>query len=150
MSNAAQNGAQGIQLRNIISTIFLIPFGKWIVCLIGVIVLAVSMFQGYRGLRSKFDQQINGHSLNYKKTKIIKIVGRVGTLARAVVSSLIGLFLLFAAYHSNSAEVKGIDGALLSLLRQPYGSWLLGFVAIGLIAFGVYSLLIGFWFKFKR
>jgi predicted membrane-bound dolichyl-phosphate-mannose-protein mannosyltransferase len=77
-------------------------------------------------------------------------MGRVGTIGRAVVFSLIGLFLLFAAYNANSAEVKGIDGALLVILNEPFGHWLLGIVAIGLIAFGFYSLLSAFWFKFKR
>ncbi len=150
MPNAAQNGAQGIQIKNVISTIFLIPFGKWIVGLIGILVLGISLYQIYRGLRHNFDQQIKNYTLTSKQKKIIKIVGRIGTLARSVVSTLIGLFLLFAAYHSNSAEVKGIDGALLILLHQPYGSWLLGIVAIGLLAFGCYSLLSGLWFKFKR
>lgn len=149
-SNAAQNGTQEIDLINIISTIFTIPFGKWIVGIIGVIVLIFSLVQVYRGLRQNFDKQIKKYELNSKQTKILKIVGRFGTLARAVVSALIGLFLLFAAYHANSAEVKGIDGALLILLHQPYGSWLLGLVAVGLISFGVYSLLSGLWFKFKR
>lgn len=150
MSNAAQNGAQGLDLKNIISTIFLIPFGKWIVGFIGVIVIGVSSYQVYNGVRHNFDQQIKPYALTSKQIKIVKIIGRFGSLARAVVAALIGIFLLFAAYHANSAEVKGIDGALLILLHQPYGSWLLGLVAIGLIAFGCYSLLSGFWFKFKR
>jgi anionic cell wall polymer biosynthesis LytR-Cps2A-Psr (LCP) family protein len=38
----------------------------------------------------------------------------------------------------------------LVVLQQPFGHWLLGIVAIGLIAFGLYSLLSAFWFKFKR
>jgi len=150
MSNAAQNGAQGIQMRNIVSTIFLWPFGKWIVGVIGVIVLGTGIFQVYQGLRQNFDQQIKPYTLTYKQVKIVKIMGRFGTLGRSVVFFLIGLFLLFAAYHANSAEVKGIDGALLILLHEPYGYWLLGIVALGLIAFGCYSLLSAFWFKFKK
>ena len=149
-SGAAQNGAQGIQLRNIIGTIFLMPLGKWIVGLIGLFVLGVGLYQIYSGLRHKFDQQIKLYALSPKQIKLIKILGRIGTLARSVVAVLIGIFLLFAAYSTNSAEVKGIDGALLILLQQPYGSWLLGIVAVGLIAFGAYSLLSGLWFKFKR
>lgn len=150
MSKAAQNGVQGIQMRNIVSTIFLIPFGKWIVGIIGVVILGASLFQIYKGLRHNFDEEIKPYDLTPKRAKLVKITGRFGTLARAVVSTLVGLFLLFAAYRANPAEVKGIDGALLILLHQPYGSWLLGIVAIGLISFGLYSLLIGFWFKLKR
>lgn len=149
-SNAAQSGAQVVQLRNIISTIFLLPFGKWIVGIIGLLVLIVGLYQAYQGLRWNFDQQTKMYSLSNKQIKVIKTVGRFGTLARAVVFALIGIFLLFAAYNSNSAEVKGIDGALLIILQQPYGHWLLGIVALGLIAFGLYSILSAFWFKFRR
>ncbi|MBD0346358.1 MAG: DUF1206 domain-containing protein, partial [Coleofasciculus sp. Co-bin14] len=49
-----------------------------------------------------------------------------------------GFFLIQAAHQSNSNQVRGLEGALDSLARQPYGLWLLGIVAIGLIAYGVY------------
>ena len=150
MPNAAQNGAQGVQMRNLISNIFLIPFGKWVVGIIGLIALGKGVFQVYQGLRTNFDNQIKIYALTSKQIKIVKIVGRFGTIARGAVFALVGIFLLFAAYNSNSLEAKGIEGALLTLLHQPYGSWLLGIVALGLIAFGFYSLLSGFWFKFKR
>ena len=148
--NAVQNGAQGIQLRNIISTIFSIPFGKWIVIIIWLIVLGTGLYQAYLGLKNNFDRQIKPYALTPKQIKIIKTVGRFGTLGRAVVFALVGIFLLFAAYSANSSKVKGIDGVLLILLQQPYGHFLLGIVALGLIAFGAYSLLSAFWFKFKR
>jgi len=150
MSNAAQNGAQGIQMRNIVSTIFLMPLGRWIVGLIGLIVLGTGVFQVYHGVRHNFDSQIKPYALTSKQAKIVRIMGRFGILGRSVVFFLVGLFLLFAAYHANSAEVKGIDGALLILLHEPYGYWLLGITALGLIAFGCYSLLSAFWFKSNR
>jgi hypothetical protein len=150
ISSAAQNGSSGIQMGETISTIFSIPFGKWIVGIIGVIILGAGLFQGYQGLKRDFDKQIKPYALTSKQAKWVKGMGRVGTIGRAVVFSLIGLFLLFAAYNANSAEVKGIDGALLVILNEPFGHWLLGIVAIGLIAFGFYSLLSAFWFKFKR
>jgi hypothetical protein len=150
MPNAAHNGAQGVQLRNLIGTIFLIPFGKWIVGIIGVVVLGIGVYQVYQGLRHNFDQQIKPYALTSRQVKIVKVIGRFGTVGRAVVFLLVGLFLVFAAYHSNPAEAKGIDGALLILIQEPYGHWLLGIVALGLISFGCYSLVSGFWFKFKK
>jgi len=43
-----------------------------------------------------------------------------------------------------------MDTALATLMRQPYGIWLLGIVAVGLIAFGFYSMLSALWFRLKR
>lgn len=63
---------------------------------------------------------------------------RFGLLARGAVLILIGAILARSALIARSSEVKGIADAL-SALRD--NAWLLGFVAIGLIAFGCYSLL---------
>jgi hypothetical protein len=149
-SSANQAGVDGFQLKNIISTIFLMPMGRWIVGIIGVIVLGISLYQGYQGIRYNFDEQIKQYDLTFRQKKIIKTLGRFGTLARAVVSGVIGLFLIFAVYNASSTGTKGIDGALLVILQWPFGTWLLGIVAIGLISFGCYSILSGFWFKFKK
>ena len=61
-----------------------------------------------------------------------------------------GIFLIQAARLSDPQKARGIDGALLELARQPYGWLLLAIVAAGLIAFGAYSILGAFWFRFKK
>jgi hypothetical protein len=40
--------------------------------------------------------------------------------------------------------------ARATLLRQSYGIWLMGIVAVGLMVFGVYSLLSAAWFRLKK
>ena len=77
-------------------------------------------------------------------------LGRFGTAARGLVFTLIGVFLFLAAYQHDPSRAQGIDGALAALLRQPSGPWLLGIVALGLIAFGFYSALSGVWLRLKR
>ena len=53
---------------------------------------------------------------------------------------LIGIFLVKAALDYNPKTAVGLDGALAKLVNQPYGPVLLGIVAVGLIAFSLYSL----------
>jgi uncharacterized protein DUF1206 len=67
-----------------------------------------------------------------------------------VVFSLVGFFLCLAAFYSNPRQAKTFDGALDFLAKQPYGLWLMGIIAIGLIAFGIYSLIGAAWFRLKR
>ena len=67
-------------------------------------------------------------------------IGTIGHVARAIVFGLLGWFLLKAAYEFEAKEAVGLDGALTKILKADYGPWLLGFVAAGLIAFGVYSI----------
>ena len=77
MPNAAQNGAQEIQIENIISTIFLIPLGKWIVGIIGLIVLAIGIYQVHKGLSYDFGKLIKSYILTKTQIKIVKIVETV-------------------------------------------------------------------------
>ena len=65
-------------------------------------------------------------------------VGILGHLARCVVFGLIGAFLVRAAWEFDSKEARGLDGSLLEVAQQPYGGFLLGAVAVGLIAYGLY------------
>jgi hypothetical protein len=66
------------------------------------------------------------------------VMGIVGHLARGVVFSLIGFFLVRAAWNYDPEEAVGLDGALAQILQRDYGDTLLGIVATGLIAFGLY------------
>jgi hypothetical protein len=64
--------------------------------------------------------------------------GVVGYLARAVVFALVGAFLIRAAIQYDPKEAIGIDGALQKLAGQTPGPLLLGVVAAGLIAYGLF------------
>ena len=66
---------------------------------------------------------------------------RFGLIARGVVFLIIGGFLVVAAWRFSSGDVVGLQGALQTLQQQPYGWILLAVVALGLFAFGVYSLI---------
>ena len=56
---------------------------------------------------------------------------------------LIGIFFLTAAWQVNSSESSGLGKALQMHQEQPYGPWVLGIVAVGLFAFGIYSVIEG-------
>lgn len=66
--------------------------------------------------------------------------GLAGHLARAVVFTLIGVFLIKAAIDYNPQDAIGLDGALHELADATYGSYLLGLTAAGLICYALYCL----------
>jgi Domain of Unknown Function (DUF1206) len=66
-------------------------------------------------------------------------LGRLGYGALGAVFTIIGFFMIVAAVQFNPREAKGLDTALSELLHLPFGPLLLGIVALGLIAYGVYS-----------
>jgi hypothetical protein len=66
-------------------------------------------------------------------------LGTVGHLARMVVFGLVGIFLIRAAVDFNPRKAVGLDGALAKVAHAAYGPYLLGVVAVGLIAFALFS-----------
>lgn len=149
-AKAAYNGQQTDQTRQSVSTIMSLPWGRWAVGGVGIIVIGVGLAQIYQGFSRQFDKQFQLYDLNYRQSVWIKRIGRFGTAARGVVFAMTGVFLALAAYQANPEKAQGIDGALLALARQPYGFLLLGVVAVGLIAFGIYSLTGAAWFRLRR
>jgi hypothetical protein len=71
---------------------------------------------------------------------LVKALGTVGHIARAVIFGLVAIFLVKASYDYRADEAIGLDGALAKLYNGAYGSWLLGAVALGLILFSVFCL----------
>jgi hypothetical protein len=90
------------------------------------------------------------YALTPKQVKLATNEGRFGTTARGVVLALVGGLIVLTAYRANASQPTGMDAAIVTLLHHPYGIWLLGIVAVGLIAFGCYSMLSAFWFRLKR
>jgi hypothetical protein len=66
----------------------------------------------------------------------IEVLARSGYAARGVVYLIIGAFAVLAAL--GSSEVRGTEGALQSILAQPFGRVLLWVVGLGLAAFCVW------------
>jgi len=116
------------------------PGGQWIVGAVGLVMIGVALYQGYRGVTQKFLEDSKTEEMSPETRKWIGRLGTVGHLARTVVFGLIGIFLVKAAIDYNPNAAVGLDGALAKLVNQSYGSVLLGIVAVGLIAFALYSL----------
>ena len=116
------------------------PFGVALVVIVGLIVVGVACVLFYRVYKADFRQSLHLASLRPQIQKVIIFIGRFGYAAQAVVFTIIGIFLIVAALQHNPSQAKGLDGALQELTRQPFGQALLALVAVGLIAFGIYSL----------
>jgi Domain of Unknown Function (DUF1206) len=116
------------------------PAGRWLVGLAGVVMLGVAAYQFLKGVRRTFLEELKTGEMSAGLETWVTWIGTFGHVARAVVFGLVGWFLLKAAYEFEAREAVGLDGALTKVLKAEYGPWLLGFVAAGLIAFGVYSI----------
>jgi hypothetical protein len=116
------------------------PAGTWLVGIAGAVLVGVGLYQGYRGLSKDFLKDSKTEQMSPQVRRWIEWIGTFGHLARMVVFCLVGAFLINAAIDYNPNKAVGLDGALAKIADASYGPFLLGVVAAGLIAFGVYSL----------
>lgn len=116
------------------------PLGPWLVGLVGACVVANGLYQFRQAFKSTLTDDLNLWELDQTRREWITRIGRAGYAARGVAFVMIGGFLVAAATHTNPDEVQGLDGALATLAGQPFGPYLLGLVAAGLAAWGVFAL----------
>jgi hypothetical protein len=114
--------------------------GRWLVGGVGVLFLIVAAYQLYQGVTRKFMDDSKVGKMERPVRRAFTILGVTGLCARAVAFALIGVFIMRAAIAFHANEAVGLDGALYRLTKQSYGPTLLFVVAIGLIAFGFYSI----------
>lgn len=114
------------------------PGGVALVTVVGIVVIGIAAYQGYRAATQGFLDELRLGEMSAQEKKAATYLGIAGHVARGVVFALIGVFLVKAALEYEPQEAVGLDGALEELAGQPYGSFLLGLVAAGLLLFGLY------------
>jgi len=117
------------------------PFGQWLVGTVGAFVIGMGFYQFYRAFKVKFRKEMDLHQLSETEEKWVLGISGLGTAARGVVFCAIGFFLIQAARNNNPNEARGLGEALQALSQQPFGKWILGIVALGLIAYSIYMVL---------
>jgi hypothetical protein len=114
------------------------PFGRWLVAGVGVAIIGACIAHNNKASTARFDLH---YEMSPRERDVISPISRVGLFARGVVFTLIGGFFVTAAVQHDASEARGLAGALRVLQEQPFGWVLLGILALGLLAFGAYSLL---------
>jgi Domain of Unknown Function (DUF1206) len=117
-----------------------LPLGVPLVIIVGLVVLGMAFYLFVKAYKANFQNTLNLATLRAQVKKAAIFLGRLGYGALGVVFTLIGFFMIVAAVQFNPQKAKGLDTALSELLHLPFGPVLLGIVALGLIAYGVYSL----------
>jgi hypothetical protein len=139
ISGAAQQ-SQSKSAHKATATVLSWPAGRWIVGASGLVLIGAGLLSGYYGIKRKFLNDWMTEKMSAGAQSWGERSGVVGLLARMVVFVLIGIFLVKAAHDYSPREAISLDGALQKLVNHSYGSWLLGIVAAGLLAYAVFCL----------
>lgn len=121
--------------------VFDLPMGRWLVGALGIGLIGYGLWNGYRSITGKFRKHMKTYEMEEEIRPILTVAGVVGHAARMLLFAMVGFFLVRAAYQYDAREAIGFDGALVKLVRQPWGPLWLGAAGAGLFAYGVFSLL---------
>lgn len=116
------------------------PMGPWLVGAVGLTVVGVGVYQFVRAYTAKFRKRLKTGEMSAAERRWSTRIGRFGFAARGVTFLIIGGFIVRAALEHDPSEARGLDAAFRWLESQPYGTWLLGVVAVGLVAYGCFQI----------
>ncbi|SDC79397.1 protein of unknown function [Geodermatophilus telluris] len=114
------------------------PGGRWLVAVVGLVVIGVGVHHVVKGLRKGFLEEIDLASAPPAAERTVTRLGQVGYPAKGVALGLVGALLVYAAVTFDPARASGLDGALRTILDAPFGRVLLTLVALGIAAFGAF------------
>lgn len=134
-ASSSSSGSGSKQAATVLSW----PGGQVLVGLVGAIIVGVGLYFVYDGWTADFTKELKLGSSPAVRKGVVQL-GRVGRIARGVVFVILGVLVVVAAVQYDPQKASGLDGALKTLAAQPFGTWLLMLVALGLIAFGVYGI----------
>jgi hypothetical protein len=117
------------------------PGGQVIVVLTGLIIIGVGVAAVVKGVKKSFSEEIDTSSMSPTTRTGVARLGQVGYIAKGVALGVVGGLLSYAALTFDRQKGQGLDGALQTILAQPFGKFLLTAVALGFVAFGLFAIL---------
>ncbi len=144
-SSSSNNGSSAKNSSFLASDMGLIVLG-----IVGVIIIGVGIYQFTKISKDKFEKKFSQKALSEeKRRKTLYNSAYLGLASRGVLFLIIGFFAVKAAFSANPNEIKTTTDAFTFLEKSSYGSWLLGIVAIGLVAYAIYTLMLSKYRRFK-
>lgn len=117
-----------------------LPLGRALVIVIGIGVVIGGCALAWWAVTRKFEKHLASEKMGRRMRQWATGLGVAGNGAGGIVLGLVGIFLILAADANDAGASKGLDQTLRTVAAAPFGRLLLLAVAIGLVAYGLYSL----------
>lgn len=114
------------------------PFGPLLLGVAAVGIISAGIVQIWYGASGGYRKRL---SLPAAHRGWMDQVCRFGLISRGVVIAIVGGFVAYAALTVSPEQAGGTMEALDYVHNLPFGPWLYGLIALGLVAFGAYGLI---------
>lgn len=113
------------------------PAGRTMVIVTGMVVVIIGLVFVRKGVTRSFRDQISGD--DGVEGTLIDRLGTVGWIARGISMSIIGFFLMRAAWLFDPDVAAGLDDSMRQLASNRFGAALTVAVGVGFIAYGLFA-----------
>ncbi len=124
-----------------------LPFGRWLVMFAAGALVIGGLVQFYSSWQATFESTFSEKSMSKTEMGILRWLGRIGIAAWGVVYCMMAFLFYRASVNFDAEEAGGLSDALTALREQPYGVWILGIMAGGMIIYGIYLLALSYYHK---
>lgn len=135
---AAGSGSSGGGSDSTTAKVMDLPAGQLLVGAVGAVVIGTGLYLIYKGISGKFTKDLTAEGRSGDTGTAYIGLGKAGYVAKGVSFGLVGALIGYAAATHDPKKSGGLDQALQEVLRQPFGPYLLGAIAIGLGCFGIF------------
>lgn len=115
-----------------------LPFGVPLVVVVGLAVVVVGLDNGREAVTGDWREDLRLRGVSAARRRVVAAVAVGGLAGRLAVFTVTGGFLVRAALQHDPDEGVGLDGALREAAARPYGPWILGALALGLLTYAVW------------
>ncbi len=113
-----------------------VPGGPILLTIVGIAIGIGGVAFIVMGVRRSFRTQMDMPPGVVDST--VSTLGVIGFVCKGLALALVGVLLVIAVFTADPETAGGLDGAATTTLALPGGSWLVGAIGVGFIAYGVF------------
>lgn len=115
--------------------------GRAVVVAGGCVLIGIGLAMFVHAAMRRFETALDSARMGSAMRRVANVLGVAGQAGRGLVFIIIGGFVVSAGVARDARQSKGLDAGLHTLAEQRFGAIMLGVVALGFLAFGLFSLI---------
>ncbi|MGK7389929.1 MAG: DUF1206 domain-containing protein [Candidatus Cyclobacteriaceae bacterium M2_1C_046] len=135
------NGGGGSKQTQIIQELLQQSWGQYVLIGIGIIIIGRSLYLGYQAISGKYKKKVESYKIDDKYKSYLIKSGMAGYIARGIVFSVIGYFIIKAGIQHDASQATQGTGAAMDFIQGTGGIILMLAVAVGLICYGIFMFM---------
>lgn len=135
----AEEAAEGVARSQERASMLLdLPFGRWLLLAAGLTICGIGVANVVKAWREDFSEFLD---CSVTMCRRVTPLARAGHVARGLAYLPLAALVTLAGWQASASDVTSFGAALEAVERQTAGNWIVGLIALGLVAFGAFSFI---------